>query len=398
MSKAVLVILRLVSTLVPLVFLFSIYTLLHKFDYFNPFVKLAAFAAVFMMIVIFQLLDHRRKASPCALWIEVAMLSVLLITVCVVHGGKYEAAAFNPPISDIGYTTIHAVNSLVNEHRNPYSRSDINYVQTDLDPGYRGFHYGPGMMAGYTATAFSPTMGYRLTNLVYLLITLILLILLIRKPDESLPERLSNILFVFTAYFLAERFWIEMLPEGANDIFHVMLILAALLALKKDRVFWSGLLTGFSCSAKFAPGMFLVPFMPLRQRNFWLGLALGLSPYLPFVFWDYAGLWRNAFWLRVIVQNDGTGLYWVTPKEFQWIYGAIALIAFVSAFMWAIRRELKYESVLVGFALLLIVVDITQRQVHGNHLIWFYPVFAILFMGYRERLFGLFSSRMEASV
>jgi hypothetical protein len=31
-----------------------------------------------------------------------------------------------------------------------------------------------------------------------------------------------------------------------------------------------------------------------------------------------------------------------------------------------------------------------QKQVHGNHLIWFYPLFAMLFMEYRERLYGIF--------
>jgi hypothetical protein len=170
-----------------------------------------------------------------------------------------------------------------------------------------------------------------------------------------------------------------------------MWILAALLALKKDRIFWAGLFTGLSFAAKFAPAMFLIPFMPIRQKRFWVGLGLGLLPYLPFLFWDYSGVWRNAFWLRVVIPADGTSLYWITPESYQWIYGATILIAYLTAVIWAVRRKLDYGSVLVGFTLLLIVADVTQKQVHGNHLIWFYPLFALLFMGYRENLFGFLS-------
>jgi hypothetical protein len=236
--------------------------------------------------------------------------------------------------------------------------------------------------------------GYKFTSVFYVLISLTLLYFLVLRPGQTRSERIANFLFVAAAYLLGSRFWYELLDEGANDYFHVMWILAALLALKKDHVFWAGLFTGFSFAAKFAPAMFLIPFMPVRQKNFWFGLALGVTPYLPFLFWDYAGLWRNAFWLRVVIPADWTSLYWITPPRFQWIYGAAILIAYLIAVVWAIRRKLDYSATLVGFTLLLIVADITQKQVHGNHLIWFYPLFAILFMGYRERLMGLFPARV----
>ena len=75
-------------------------------------------------------------------------------------------------------------------------------------------------------------------------------------------------------------------------------MLAGFLCFKYRQAFLAGLFTGLSISAKFAPGVFAVPFMPIRQRGFWIGLVVGLSPYLPFIIWDPAGLWRNAVWLR----------------------------------------------------------------------------------------------------
>lgn len=390
-TTACLIALRLASTLVLLAFLGVIYWIFNEYDWNFPFYKLYCFTALFVAVAGFQFLRFRRDVPSTVLWAEVGMLAVILLGIFFVQFREYRIWLFEPPVSDIGYTTVHAVNLVVHQRENPYSRSDVNYLRKDLEPGYRGFHYGPMMIIGYLPVAVFPHAGYKITSLFYVLISVLLLIFLVISPEESWPERLAKILFVLTAYFLAKRFWIEILVEGANDIFHVMLILAALLALKKDRVFWVGVFTGLSFASKFSPALFMMPFMPYRQRNYWLGLGVGFLPFVPFLFWDYAGLWRNAFWLRVIIPSDHTSLYWLTPVEHRWIYGAILLTAYLIAVSWALFRKFEYASVLVGFTLLLIVADITQKQVHGNHLIWFYPLFAILFMGFRERLFGLIS-------
>ena len=391
MQRAVLTTLRLTSTLIVLAFLFAIYWVFNNYDWNFPFHKLACFTTLFVTILGFQFVRPWSKAPHYALWSEIGVLVIVLAAIFFIQIRQYHAAALEPPVSDIGYTTIHAVDLVINKHENPYSSTVIT-VRTDIEPGYRGFHYGPMMMAGYIVSAFYPVPGYKLMSIFYVLVSVILLVFLVIVPGESRLERVANILFVLTAYFLATRFWFEILDEGANDVFHVLLILAALLALKKDRIFWAGLFTGLSFAAKFAPAMFLIPFMPVRQKSFWHGLGLGLTPYIPFLIWDHAGLWRNAFWLRVIIPADWSSLYYFTPIEYQWIYGATMLTAYLIAVLWAVPRKLEYGSVLVGYTLLLIVADITQKQVHGNHLIWFYPLFAILFMDYRERLFGSVSS------
>lgn len=382
------VLLKTASSLVLLAFLYAIYWTFNAYDWNYPLHKLACFTALFVVVTAFYFLRSRVQASATAFWVEAGVLALVVVSIFTLHASKYGKFAFERPASDIGYTTIKAVEVLVREHKNPYTHTDVTFMFTALGDGYRGYHYGPAMLIGYLPSAWWPIVGYRVPNLVYFLASIVLLILLIRRQGEPLPQRAANILFLLAAYIMAERFWIEILPEGANDLFHIMFILAALLAFKNDRVFWAGLFIGFSMAGKFAPGMFLIPFMPLRDKWFWIGLAAGLTPYIPFVFWDVAGLWRNVFWLRVAIPPDWTSLYWITPKAYHWVYGAITLAAYLIALISSRGRKHSFDNVLTGFTLLLIVSDVVQRQVHGNHLIWFYPLFAMLFMNYRERLFA----------
>ena len=396
MKNVLRTLLRLTSSLLLLAFLYGIYWTFNAYDWNYPLHKLACFSALFAMVAGFQFVRSKRAAPAGSLWAEAGVLTVLFIAGFAFNAYKYGGSMYNRPFSDIGYTTIHAVQLVVKEGKNPYSRTDVT-PRKDTDAGYHGFHYGPAFILGYMPSAWFPIMGYRIPNLLYFLASVALLILLIRRPEESPAQRLANIAFVLTAYILAERFWIEVLPEGANDLFHIMLILAGLLAFKHGRIFWAGLFIGLSCAGKFAPGMFLIPFMPLRDRKFWLGLIVGLTPYLPFLIWDPAGLWRNVFWLRVAIPADWTSLYWITPHQYHWIFGAITLCAFVTAVIWSGLRLREFNFVIVGFTLLLIVSDVVQKQVHGNHLIWFFPLFAILFMQFREQLYGVMTAPLEGT-
>lgn len=386
------------SSLVLLAFLYAIYWTFNAYDWNYPLHKLACFTTLFVVVTALYFIKAQAQASANALWVEAGVLAVVVASLFAFNASKYGKFTFQRPASDIGYTTIKAVEVFVREYKNPYSHTDVTFMFKALGDGYKGYHYGPGMLIGYLPSAWFPIVGYRVANLVYFLASIVLLILLIRRQGEPLPQRAANILFVLAAYIMAERFWIEILPEGANDLFHIMFILAALLAFKHDKIFLTGVLIGFSMAGKFAPGLFLIPFMPLRDKWFWFGLAAGLTPYIPFVFWDAAALWRNVFWLRVAIPPDWTSLYWITPKPYHWVYGAISLAAFLFALIASRGRKHSFDHVLVGFTLLLIVSDVVQKQVHGNHLIWFYPLFAMLFMNYRERLFALVApSPAEAS-
>ncbi len=390
---------RPVITAILIAFLLVVYWLFDKYDWGYAHVKLLLFAVIFVVIAQTQLFRAGRAASRRELWVEIALLLVVLQGIFLFEVSKNSPHLFREPISDIGYTTVHAATVLIGEGENPYSRTDINHGRKDMAEGYRGFHYGPFMIAGYFPSAFSPGLGYKAMSLLYVAITILLLVLLVLKPGESDLEHVANALFIFTAYFASDRVWWEVLWEGANDVFHIMLVLAALWSHKGGRVFFAGLLTGLSMASKFAPGAFLVPFMPLRDRKFWLGLAIGVSPYIPFFLWDPAGIWRNVFWLRVVIPADHTSLYWSMPDHLDWIFGVIMFSACLTALIWACRRrELDFRSTLVGFTLLLIVVDVVQRQVHGNHLIWFAPLFALLFLDGRDRIYSALGQKSDVSV
>lgn len=385
-TRIVSVIPRLVATFLSLGFLFVIYLIFDRFDWGYPLAKLACFAALFGSIVGLHLLKSRSDASPAPLWVEIGILLFLLNIIFLAQVPSHARRALTPPTSDIGFTTVHAVNIVVSEGENPYSRTDINSEQTNLPSEYHGFHYGPFMIVGYLPSGYLGPYAYKMMSILYVGITAVLLIFLAARPNKNSLENVSDALFVLVAYFMSGRFWYELLIEGVNDVFHIMLLLAGFLCLKYGRVFLAGFFTGLSISAKFAPGVFAVPFMPVRQRNFWLGLVLGLTPYLPFFFSDPAGVWRNAVWLRVIIPHNSTSLYSITPPEFHWIFAIVMIASCLFAAWWAIRRELTFEQALIGFTLLMIVADVTQKQVHLNHLLWFLPFLALLFSEYRSRI------------
>lgn len=387
---------RLAATAVVLVFLLTVYSIFDRYDWGYPLVKLACFAVLFAAIVSLRFIKTAGRPMRSALLAEAAVLGVFLLAILAVRVPENIKYLHAVPANDIGSTTIHAARVLFVEGENPYSRTDINSHQTDLAADYHGFHYGPLELIGYMPSAFFGATAYKSMSVVYVLITLLLLGALVFARENSALENAANVLFVSVAYLMAGRFWTETFREGVNDPFHIMLLLAGLFFLKHGRIFLTGLLVGLSISAKFAPGIFLIPFLPLRKRELWFGIALGLLAYLPFFVSDASGVWRNAFWLRVVIPYNSTSLYSITPESFHWIFGAVLVVSGIAALLWARGRDLPFEAVAVGFTLLALVADATQRQVHLNHLIWFLPFLAIIFLGCRDRLSGYFAISREA--
>lgn len=388
---------RLIATLVSLAFLFCVYLVFDQYDWGYPLEKLGCFSILFTAVLGLHFLKNRSNASQTAVSIEIGILLVFLVAIFLVNFPPNARRAMVPPRSDIGFTTVHAAKVLFAEGENPYSRTDINSEQQNLTPAYHGFHYGPMMIAGYFPSAFLGPYAYKLMSFLYVGFTAVLLIFLAIRSESETIENISNALFVLVAYFMAGRFWHEFFVEGVNDVFHIMLLLAGFLCFKYRQAFLAGLFTGLSISAKFAPGVFAVPFMPIRQRGFWIGLVVGLSPYLPFLIWDPAGLWRNAVWLRVIIPYNSTSLYSITPPGLHFVFGLVTLAACVIAAWWVFRRERVFAEALFGFTLLMLITDAMQRQVHLNHLLWFLPFIALLFAEYRHRIAATLGRRSVES-
>lgn len=391
MKKIAWIVLRLTSSLSVLGAMFYLYGIMPDQDWQPNLEKFLVFLVFFAAIAGFEYLGFRRESPRSALWAEFAILVVIFVTLFYTHGGKWVPDGFNPPVADYGFMVVDATKLLFVEHQNPYSSQTISPIRDILTAEYRGYYYGPLTMIGYLPSLWWPYSGYKIAGVFFLIVCAILLAFLVIEPDEPLSVRLANIAFVETAFFLPERMWIELFSRGSHDFMPVAFILAALLALKKDAYFWVGLLAGLSFSTKFSPALFLLPFLPIRQKKMWIGLAIGMAPQIPFLLWDFTGYFNNVFLVRFIMPSDGSSLrYFIKPEHYWWL-PACVIVGMALSFYRNLRKQLEYRTVLVGFTLLLIVGEVTFKQVHLNHLVWFFPMFALIFTYNRERLFGFLS-------
>lgn len=379
---------RIGSSLLILSALYYLYGVMPSNDWQPNLEKFIVFFVFFAGIVIFEFNRFHRKAPKGALLAESAILLILLSYFLISYTSKHAPTGFGPPVADYGFMVVDAVKMLFVDHQNPYASTTISPIKDIFTEEYRGFYYGPLMMVGYLPTLYSPAAGYKVMSLFYMLLSGVLLAFLVFDREDAWQTNLANILFVETAFFLPERMWIELFFRGAHDYFPVSILLAGLLALKKEKIFLAGLLVGLSFSAKFAPALFLLPFLPYRDRKIWLGLFLGLMPHIPFFLWDPPAFIRNVFLVRIIMPHDGSSFRWLLPAQYHWWLPTTLILAVLFSFYQNFRKPLAYGTVIYGFTLLLIIGETTFKQVHLNHLIWFFPMFALLATAYRDRLFG----------
>jgi hypothetical protein len=368
-----------------------VYDCFQKYDWGHPLIKLFCFGAVFFLIVYLRTVTAAEESSALLTKVEIFLWAAIL-TVTLVHYIKiYGSGLWQPPWVDIGYTTVKATSTLFHDGKNPYSVHYIN-ARDDLLPQYRGFHYGPLMLIGYLPALASKTSGYKMATLAYLIISAVLVVLLLQPQKMKWDNRVASAAFALTLFFLPERFWYELFHQGANDIFPVMLLLVSLLALQRERYFLCGIFLGLSFSAKFSPGMFLL--IPLLRRDLKMsifeGFAFGLIPLFLFAIWDAKGLFNNVFWNRGVALNfDATSLYSATPPAWHFIFPVALMLAIGFAIYRNFAKSIEYESVLITTTLLLIVAEVTFKQMHTNHLIWYYPLFALILTRRRRQLFSL---------
>lgn len=397
MKNIALILLHLSCSLAVLGCMFYLYGIMPDQDWQPNLEKFLVFLVFFAAIAGFGYFGFRRELPRPTLWVEFGVLAVILISLFYSYGGKWVPNGFIPPVADYGFMVVDATKMLWVDHENPYSSQTISPIRDILGPDHRGYYYGPLTMIGYLPSLYWPYSGYKYAGVFFLLVCAVLLAFLVIEPGEPLSVRVANIAFVETAFFLPERMWIELFSRGAHDFMPVAFILAALLALKKDSYFLVGLLAGLSFSTKFSPALFLLPFLPIRQKKMWIGLAAGMLPQVPFLIWDFTGYVNNVFLVRVIMPSDQSSLrYYLRPEHYWWLPASL-LIAMVLSVYQNFRRVLGFRTVLVGFTLLLIVGEVTFKQVHLNHLVWFFPLFALIFTYDRERLFGFVSAPLNGA-
>jgi hypothetical protein len=208
-------------------------------------------------------------------------------------------------------------------------------------------------------------------------------------------KNLATVVFVLTLALVPERVGHELFEIGVNDILPVLLLLLALVFLKRNNDFWAGLFAGLSFSTKFSPAIFFIALLVRKEfrGKFFLGVGTGLLPNLFFLAWDYRSFLRNVFLFNAVKTYDSTSLYWITPKRLHFVFSLVQLGACLGFFARNFFKRPELMELIASFILLLTIIEATYRQVHGNHLIWFIPLQALILGVNRYRVWG----RVEAA-
>ena len=302
-----------------------------------------------------------------------------------------------PPAIDIGMMTQNAATNFFNGFQNPYSAKTI--IIHGQDPAFAGFKYGPFMIFGYFLSAFNDVSGFKIMNLFYIVLAVILLAGLAQEKHKTRWENLVACLFVSIVFLTPDRLWYELFVQGANDIFPTVLVLWALWCVKKESFFWAGLTAGLSLSAKFAPAFFFIALFARREINlkFLTGLLLGMIPLAAFFLWDPREFFRNVLLFHAVKLPDVSSLYSLVPKNVQFIFPVGQLVALVYFVARNFNKKIDTQILTAQFILLLILAEVLSKEIHANHLIFFIPFIAVLFTWRRYAFLPLVGSRREGT-
>ncbi len=368
-----------------------LYTLLQAHDWGQAFTKLLCFSAFFsLLFVIYKSKCRISFGGEMAYKLESLLALLVLIFIIFIISPKYLTQLQDGPRVDIGYTTQNSAIMLFRDGKNPYMSETIN-VRNELKPEHRGFHYGPGMLIGYVGSFIAPNVGYKISNLIFLLGTIVALVVLIdgaRETNANIWHRFSDGCIVIGLFLLPERLWYEVFAQGANDIFPIMLLLVGLVFVQKGFLLWAGGAMGFSFVTKFSPAVFLLVLFLRRDisMKFLIGCTVGTLPLMVFLVWDFKSVVENVFILRFNLGYDSTSLYSITPRALHYIFPLIQVLAVLYFLKKNMNKHLGVDALIFCFTSLLIIIEVTFKEIHANHLIWFYPLFAYLAARYRHRL------------
>ncbi len=379
---------QLASSLTVLAFAFVLFYLWNKYDWNYPDLKVIGFVSALALIYHVLRQGDGPRPGKRMLGIEAALVALVLVFTVHHMWRDHGMHATDPPFVDIGTTTVKASGILWHDHKNPYESVEIN-PRSELIPEFRGFHYGPVMLVAYVAALPWPKGGYKAVSALYVALAGLFVWLLVKKKDASALENATAGLFGVTVYLLPERFWYEMLNQGANDIFPVALILGSVYLLRRQQHCVAGLLAGLSFSAKFSPAAFFIVLF-LRKEfkvTFFAGVAAGLLPIFAFLAWDRDALINNVFKVRVLLRFDSTSLYSITPASLHFIFPLALSGSIVFVLLRNFRRPIEEVALLTDFTFLITMAEVTFKEIHTNHFIWFYPLYAILLASHRHQLY-----------
>lgn len=284
----------------------------------------------------------------------------------------------NRPRCDIGWTTTDAVHALVSDLENPYESKWIGKLGPEAK--YWGYHYGPGTILSYLpAEALGPG-GVKLLNLLYLGLTFYLIAALVRRAENRQAGSAAAVFAIMLAC-LPDRVWSETFRQGATDILPTMLILAGLLAIHDRHWFLAGALAGYSVSCKILPGFLFVVLLARWPPNLRIlaGVLSGMLPLALAAVWDCGALVNNMILFHGTKPPDDTSLYAVFPSAVTRFFPLFQAAILAGFWIRNRRRQFDVRDLATQLFLLMVFIEVFYKEIHCNHLLWFFPLAAVLF-------------------
>lgn len=281
-----------------------------------------------------------------------------------------------PKVLDIATTTAAAIVALVHGG-NPYA--------LPIDPlaggiggaaaAYHGYKYLPAMMLTYAPLALA--MGVRgmvITNMLLQGATAACIGALAMRGGK-IAALLGALLYLSLPFAAHQVF-----TRGINDLGAVLPLMIAILLLER-RPTAAGLCVGFSIAAKLMPGLAVLPcLIPARgaRARFAAGVALGLTPILPFVLASPGAFADNILLFNLMRPVDDTSWLVLLPGWMPLAARTISAMALVGLYAAIWRRPPGLDGRTAAAALAILLVFAVGPDMHHNYYFWFIPFFATL--------------------
>jgi len=279
--------------------------------------------------------------------------------------------------SDMATTTELAAQMFWRQGLNPYTQ--IVAPSTILTT-MQGFHYGPTTFLLYFLCAFIPITGLTMTNLFFVLVSLISVFYLgsfqLSDGKKDWIGGLGAAIFLL----VIPQFLYESFARAAPDIFPTALLLLALIGIKNKSWLFVGLMIGSAISAKWSPGAFMAVLLLRKDLPFryWLGLGIGLVPIIFCLAWDHQAFIENSLIMHILKPPDPTSLRPLIIPQLQWIFKIIPIVVLFSVWNTFRRSPLTIQEIVPRFLTILVVFEICFTEIHANHLVWFAPFYTLV--------------------
>lgn len=296
-----------------------------------------------------------------------ALLVVLTIAVAI-----YGAVRLvHPRLIDMATTTLAAGHAML-AGQNPYALP----IDPELGGAFGGYKYLPLMPAVYLPLDLVlGARGVLVTNALLQVASVALLLSLGRRSGARRAGAIAVALYL-SLPLVAE----QLFAKGATDLAAVVPLLLAFVAFERSD-FLSGLCVGLSIAAKLFPGAIFVPcLVPVgaaARMRYGLGVAVGLTPILPYALTAPGAFYDNIVLFNAVRPPDYTSWLAFAPDgaavAARSIFAALTLA--VAVHVWRRAPNLPARAALA--AALTLAAILAAPTAHHNYQLWWLPFYAL---------------------